>query len=77
MLFTHLLLPEQAHLEELLKNANTLAKSWEQQCNNSDNQHYQTTSGSKKKKAHLVVSYIQGLSESFKKVCGKHGVKVY
>ena len=29
------------------------------------------------KKTHIVVLNIQGLSESFEKVCGKHGVQVY
>ena len=45
-------------------------------CNNSGNKQNNTTSGFNKKKTHIVVPYIQGLSESFKNVCGKHGVQV-
>ena len=45
--------------------------------NNSVNQKNQTTTGCKKRKSHMVLTYIQGLSESFKKVCGKYGVHIF
>ena len=45
--------------------------------NSSVSQQSQTKSGCNKGKAHIVVPYIQGLSESSKKVCIEHGVKVY
>ena len=51
--------------------------SWNSINNKRDNQQNQTTPGCKKKKTHLVVSYIQGLSESLKKGYGKHGIQVY
>ena len=37
--------------------------------------HILGTAGFKKKMAHIVVPYIQRMSESFKKVCGKQGFK--
>ena len=45
--------------------------------NTTDNQHSQITPGYKMRKTHLVVPYIQGLSESLKKVGGKHWVQAY
>ena len=73
---------EKAHLEEMLqkckypmwelnmmkfKNKNSHQSSpGNSNNNNSDNQENQTRPGCKKEKVHIVVLYIQGLSESFK-----------
>ena len=42
-----------------------------QNCNNND------SASNKNQKPYLVVPYHKGVSESLKKICGKHGVQVY